>query len=146
MLPNDAIQTTDGKQVYMQYLEEARQLRKEYLRVYRPYMWIGLVFLVLSGASCYAGLFAPTSLGATGVKITSWLYWLGLIAATVIILIGNSNAKKIVKEEVDKVTLTKRGFADFFKLYLNRRYWPDELVTGEKYSQFLSIIGRSETS
>ena len=146
MMPNDAVQNTDVKQIYMQYLEESKRLRKDYMRVYRPYMWIAMVLLVLSGASCYAGLFAPTSLGSAGVKITSWLYWLGLIAAMVIILIGNSNSKKRVNEEVEKITLTKRGFAEFFKLYLNRRYWPDEMVTGEKYSQFLSIIGRSETS
>ena len=146
MEPNQAIESADAQQVYLQYLEEAKRLRKEYLRFYKPYMWIALVLLVLSGASCYAGLFAPSSLGAMGVKITSWLYWLGMITATVIILIGSSNSKKKVYEEVQKVAITKRGFSEFFKLYVNRRYWPDQMVTGEKYSQFLSIIGRNETT
>jgi hypothetical protein len=146
MIPNQAIESTDVGQVYMQYLEEARRLRKEYVRIYKPYMWVTLILLILSGASCSAFLFIPTSLGYTGVKITSWLYWLGLIAATVIVLIGNSNSKKRINEQAEKIAISKRGFSDFFKLYLTRRYWPDQMVTGEKYSHFLSIIGRNETT
>jgi hypothetical protein len=146
MMPNDEIQTSDVKEIYMQYLQEANRLRKEYLRLYKPYMWISFVLLFIGAASCSAGLFVPSSLGTNGVKVTSWLYWLGLITGTVIVLAGNYISRKSLNELVQRVAASKRGFADFFKLYLNRRYWPEEMVTGEKYSQFLSIIGKSESS
>jgi hypothetical protein len=144
MMPNQAIESTDVGQVYVQYLEEAGRLRKEYLRLYKPYMWVSFALLFISVASCSAGLFAQSSLGINGVKITSWMYWLGLITGTVIVLVGNYISRKSLNEQVQKVAASKRGFADFFKLYLTRRYWPDQMVTGEKYSRFLSIIGEKE--
>lgn len=130
------------EKVYMDYLQESQRIFKEQQRKYVvPYMMAGLVLFLVSGASCLAGLFAVIS-----PRAGSWLFWIFLIVAPIVAVVGGNKAKQYSNEEASKVAKTKSGFDGFFKLYYSRRWWPKQMVTGEKYDKFLEIIGRKESA
>jgi hypothetical protein len=126
---------------YMDYLQEATRIFKEQQRIVLPYIVVALVLFLISGASCFAGLFAVIS-----SRAGSWLFWLGLIIAPVVSVVGANKAKKHAGEEASKAARSKPGFEEFFKLFYSRRWWPKQMVTGQKYEQFLTIIGRKESA
>ena len=145
-MSNETSANQETENIYMDYLQESVRVFKIQQRTAIQYMAVALVVFVISGASCYAGLFAPSSLGYTGVRIASWAFWLGLIVATAIVVVGATKAKKQAYEEAAKITQSKPGFDEFFKLHYTRRWWSKQMVTGKKYEQFLSIIGRKESA
>lgn len=128
------------EKVYMDYLQESQRIFKEQQRVYVPYMIVALVLFLVSGASCFAGLSATIS-----PRTGSWLFWIGLIVATIIGVIGANKAKAYANDEASKSATNKSGFDEFFKLYYYRRWWPKQMVTGQKYNKFVEIIGKKES-
>ncbi len=128
------------EKIYMDYLQESKRIFKEYQRAYLPYAVAALVVLLVSGASC---LSASSSLGPSGARTA---FWLGLIIAGVVFVVGANKAKKHASEEASKTAKSKPGFEEFFRLHLLYHRWPKQMVTGKKYEQFLSIIGRKESA
>ena len=54
-------------------------------------------------------------------------------------------AQRSTRKEADKIALSKPGFQEFYKLFCKGDYWPYNMVTGKKYDEFLSILGRKNS-
>jgi hypothetical protein len=117
---------------YMDYLEEANRVFKKHRAAYLPFMIVGLLFICIG----------VTSFLWAGYRAAAWLFWLGLLAGMLTGVVGMVVAAKRAYAEADEVAEEKPGFDEFFKLHYRRRYWPKQIVPGEKYERFLSIIGR----
>jgi hypothetical protein len=114
--------------LYSDYLKEAERVKKERIRVYNQYrlgIFAGLIIMIgaLLGLPPYA-------------------FWVGLIITVGGFFVAYVMADKHAAKEADRSAQSRPGFIEFYKLYFNRRWWPDELATGEKYDKFLSILGR----
>jgi ABC-type transport system involved in cytochrome bd biosynthesis fused ATPase/permease subunit len=126
----------DIEKTYFEYLGEANRLHEEYMRVYRPYSTAAMALLI---AGLLLIFFSPKS-NAAGVGVSSWMYYLCLIASIVISMIGSTKGKKITIASAAEIAASKVGFSEFYLLYLNGRWWPNKMVTGKKYDKFLEII------
>jgi hypothetical protein len=119
----------DLKTIYNDYLNEATRVKKERNRrfsLYRLAMFIGIIMML---ASVLGGV-PPTT------------FWWGVIVAGIAFVVALVMANRYAVKEVAKTAQSKPGFTEFNKLFSKPNYWPNELVTGEKYNQFLSLLGR----
>ena len=117
------------KTIYTDYLVEAERVKKERIRVYNQYrlgMFLGLIIMI---AALLGGL-------------PPYAFWVGSVITVIAFVVAHVMADNHAKKEADKTAQSRPGFAEFYKLYFNRRWWPAEMVTGEKYDTFLSILGR----
>lgn len=122
------------EKTYMEYLRKANEVFKIQQKVYLPYAISGLLLLGIGGSAFF---WAPP-------QNALWMFLTGLVAGIVDTTVGTVTARKKVLAEAGAVetALKLPGFNEFFKLFINRRWWPNQMVTGEKYQQFLSIIGK----
>ena len=129
----------DGEieRIYMDYLQDSLRIFKAQQRIYVPYMLVALVLIFVGVASCYAGWTLVIS-----PRTGAWLYWIGLILGVIVGVFGGLKARRYARAEAEQVARTKAGFDEFFKLYYRHRWWPKQMVSGEKYNRFLEIIGR----
>lgn len=128
---------------YFEYLAEANRVSKAYMRTYRTFMWIGVAGMLIS-----AVLMFTTNFTSAGVTPGSLLILFGLMASYGIILLGSVKAQKKVSEELQKTKPALTGFAEFYKPFARKnkvtRYWPSQMVSGNKLQRFLSIANLHE--
>lgn len=143
---NEYSQVEKNEKIYFDYLEEANKVRKEYWRAYRPFMIPALLAWLLAIAQFFIGMTAPRIINYRGVYTAShsYIFWLGLLIALILGVIGTLHAKKRANEEARRKASLKVGFEEFYKLHFTRRWWPKKMVTGEKYDKFLSIINQNK--
>jgi hypothetical protein len=132
MMSTELVQ--DLETIYDSYCSDAASLQADRLRVSRPYRLGG-------GALAFVLGVIPMIASMLG-KLPPGAFWAGAIVAVLIMgitLVLASNAEKRVIAEAAQ---SRPGFAQFYKLFLRRNYWPYKMVTGEKLDKFLAIIGR----
>ena len=139
---NEYSQVEKNEKIYFDYLEEANKVRKEYWRAYRPFMIPAILAWLLAIAQFFIGMTASRMISYRVVNIAShsYLFWLGLLVALILGVIGTLYATKRANEEARRIAGSKVGFEEFYKLHSTRRWWPKKMVTGEKYDKFVSII------
>ncbi|MBM3181147.1 MAG: hypothetical protein FJZ86_12430 [Chloroflexi bacterium] len=123
------------EKTYMEYLGKANEVFKIQQKVYLPYAVSGLLLFGIGGSAFFWA--SPQN--------ALWMFSAGLVTGIVDTTVGTLTARKKVLAEANAVetSLKLPGFSEFFKLFYHRRWWPNQMVTGEKYQQFLSIIGRN---
>jgi len=123
---------------YFEYLAEARQIIKEYQRIYRTHLLIGYAGIII----CMI-LVLTTDFTSAGFTPTSIAILAGLFVSYGIMFYGNSKGQKYAKDEVQKAQYKLTGFDEFYKLYAKRNrithYWPAQMVAGNKLDRFTTI-------
>jgi len=114
--------------IYDDYLEEVKRVKKEWTRTFNLYRLGGLLGILIMIVTLFG-------------KLPPSAFWAGAFLVLIMIVLGLFLASARAKKEAEKTAQTKPGFAEFYKLF-QRRYWPYQIVAGEKYDKFLSIIGR----
>lgn len=141
----NSIPGTDPKidEIYFDYLNRAKEIttgmRRFLLR--SPYFLISVVLLLFNFWGLCYGLIGTSAYENRNFAAFAAWFWVLAIPLT---LIGSAKAQNWVKDEVFKVSESKKGFSKFFDLHYRKRWWPGKMVTGNKYEQFLSIIGRQQ--
>jgi len=114
--------------IYDEYREEAERI----IHTHLPFPNIYTVGVIIGSILMLGALFLRWGTYTLCGGGFIWIISLGLSFFMV-----NRRAKK----EAGKIAQTKPGFSEFYKLS-QRRYWPYQIVPGEKYERFLTIIGR----
>ena len=131
-MSTEPVQDLDA--IYDSYWSDAASLQADRMRLSRPYRLSGgalaLVFGVFPMIAALLGRMHP---GA---------FWAGAFAALVIMGITLVLANNAGKKGLGPAAQSRPGFAEFYKLFQRRNYWPYKMVTGEKLDKFLTIIGR----
>jgi hypothetical protein len=94
--------------------------------LYRLGMFIGIIPML----AAVLGKLAPSA------------FWWGLLIAVIVFVAALVMANRHTEKEVEKTSQSKPGFSEFYKLYLQKDYWPEKMADGEKSDKFLSILGR----
>lgn len=115
--------------IYNDYLEEVERIKKERNRAFNQYR-LGAFIGPLIMIAAVLGYLPP------------YAFWGGLIISLILLGVAYVMANNHAEKEVNKTAQSRPGFTEFYKLSSNRKYWPYEIVAGEKYDKFLSIIGR----
>lgn len=119
------------EQIYSDYVQAAKDLGKGSLRVVAPYLILGAIFLC-------GGL---SSIFWAGYRTMGNLMFWGVVLSLGIEVVGIIIQGRWLKQEVARITRQKPGFDEFYKMY-RKRGWLMGSLTGSKYEQFLTIIGR----
>jgi hypothetical protein len=117
--------------IYDEYLEEAEQVKIRARTLPFPNIYtLGAIIgsILMLGALFFNGGFYILFGGAFITFISIGLVYISF----------NPRGKM----EADKSAKSRPGFTEFYQLYSKGKYWPYQIVTGEKYDKFLSIIGR----
>jgi hypothetical protein len=126
-LPDESIET-----IYDEYYGEADRLKKERMRLNGRYRLWGLIGILVMGLALL-GKLPPSS------------FWVGALLTIIIVIVASAFANSRAQKEVEQAAQSRSGFVEFCKLYSNGKYWPYQMIAGEKYDKFLSIIGRKSS-
>ena len=133
----DESQLEHHQKLYASYKSESRRIFDIYKKKsLSTGLYAGLALLVSMG-SCLAFVFLDA--GYSTIRCFSWLFWIMLIVSMIVSISGMMRSNKEIKQELASCEQSKPGFSAFFDLY-RKKYWPDDLVPGEKMDRFRSII------
>lgn len=122
------------RQVYFDYLSEARRIKKKFSRKMWPW-YLSLIPVLWAIILNFVDPFYDIGLVFFSIFIFS-------IPAIILIPVGKSINKKknrAAANEVEKIGSRRKGFAEFYELYTYKHYWTATMVEGEKRERFLKI-------
>jgi hypothetical protein len=115
--------------IYDDYQEEAKRVNQDRMRAFNKYRWGGLIGCLFMILALFGILPRPA-------------FWGGAFIIVIAIGLGIFAVRTRGKKEAEKSAKSRPGFTEFYKRYSDGRYWPYQIVPGEKYEKFLTIIGR----
>ena len=121
--------------IYDDYLEEAQQVKTKAntLPWFNPYRAAAVIGAILMLGGFFLGWGAYFLCGG-----------MFMIVVSVALVFITANPRAIKEAEI--IAQSKPGFSEFYRLYSKGKYWPYQIIPGEKYDQFLSIIGKKGQS
>jgi F0F1-type ATP synthase membrane subunit c/vacuolar-type H+-ATPase subunit K len=130
--------------VYLDYLQTARDVRRGSLRVFYPYLAVGIIIAVaciaLSFATWQEQLVVFTK-ELQPVPFTWVLIWGGIVSCLGCIVLGAVQGDRWGSAQAREIAKDRSGFPEFYKAFL-RRYWPKEgMISGTAFAKFLLFLG-----
>lgn len=115
---------------YREYQNEAELVKKGRLRVFNQYRLVMILGLLIAVAPLLGIL-------------PSYAFWAGMLLVVIGFGLAYGMSNKYAEKESDKISATRQGFTEFYKLYF-RGFWPKEMPVGKELEKFVSILGRKE--
>jgi hypothetical protein len=136
--------TREIEPVYQDYLQTAKDVRKGSVRVFYPFLIIGIFI----AAICIAVSFLTWEetlvvdvIKPQPVPLTWVLIWAGIVIGFGIIVLGAIKGDQWGFAQARDIAQDRTGFPEFYKAFL-KRYWPKEgMITGPVLAKFLSFLG-----
>ncbi|MBN2085162.1 MAG: hypothetical protein JW748_08030 [Anaerolineales bacterium] len=135
----------DIELLYQDYLQTAKDVRRSALRVFYPYLALGIaVAAVCIAISFFTWQQKLADIGFTKVPgpLTWVLIWGGLFVCLGIIVLGAIKGDQWGLVQAREIAKDRTGFPEFYKAFI-KRFWPKEgMITGPVLGKFLVFVGR----
>ena len=118
------------RNLYFEYLKEVKRLKKTLHNKMIPW-WLSLIPTVFA---LVMNVVEPGGLEVFAISTFTFS-----IPAMILLPIGKKFVMNKVRKEAEILNSTRIGFSEFFELALQKNYWPDTMVEGEKHERFISI-------
>jgi hypothetical protein len=130
--------------VYQDYLQTAKEVRRGSLRVFLPYLVIGIVIAItciISSFFTWGEKLGIDRLERAPTPFTWVLIWGGILICLGLIVLGAFTGDQWGHVQAREIAKDRVGFPEFYRAFL-KRFWPKEgMVTGSAYEKFLKFIG-----
>jgi len=135
----------DIEPLYQDYLQTAKDVRQSALRVFYPYLGVGIAVAVLCIAvSFFTWQQKLADIGFTRVPSPlSWvLVWGGIVVCLGLIVLGAVKGDQWGLVQAREIAKDRTGFPEFYRAYV-KRFWPKEgMPAGPALDKFLIFLGR----
>lgn len=137
--------TKEIEPIYQDYLQITKDVRKGALRIFYPYLALGIVIavvcIVISFFTWQEQLDVFT-LKVQPVPLTWVLIWGGIVVGLGVIVLGAFKGDGWGLAQAREIAKGRIGFPDFYKAFL-KRFWPKEgTPTGPALDKLLTILGK----
>jgi uncharacterized Zn finger protein (UPF0148 family) len=131
--------------LYQDYLQTAKDVRQSSLRVFYPYLALGIAVAVVGIViSFFTWQQKVADVGFTGVPSPlSWvLIWGGIVVCLGLIVLGAIKGDQWGLIQAREIAKDRIGFPEFYKAFV-KRFWPKEgMITGPVLNKFLVFLGK----
>jgi hypothetical protein len=131
--------------LYWDYLETAKDVRQSSLRVFYPYLALGIAVAVVGVAISFLTWQQKVAdVGFTRVPspMTWVLVWGGIAIGLGLIVLGALKGDQWGLAQAREIAKDRTGFPEFYKAFV-KRFWPKEgMITGPALNKFLTFLGK----
>jgi uncharacterized Zn finger protein (UPF0148 family) len=130
--------------LYRDYLQTAKDVRQSALRVFYPYLALGIVLavvcIILSFFTWQSELSVDLTLKPQPVPLTWVLIWGGIVVCLGLIVLGAFKGDQWGLVQARELAKDRTGFPEFYKAFI-KRFWPkEEMITGPALKKFLVFL------
>jgi uncharacterized Zn finger protein (UPF0148 family) len=135
----------DLEPLYQDYLQTAKDVRQNALRVFYPYLAAGIAVAVVAIAVSFftwQEQLVEFTKKPLPVPLTWVLIWGGVIIGLGLIVLGAIKGDQWGLVQAREIAKDRIGFPEFYRAYV-KRFWPKEgMITGPVLDKFLIFLGR----
>jgi hypothetical protein len=131
--------------LYQDYLQTAKDVRQNALRVFYPYLALGIAVAVVGIAVSFFTW--QQKVADVGFKFVpgplSWvLIWGGIAVCLGLIVLGAIKGDQWGLVQAREIAKDRTGFPEFYRAFV-KRFWPKEgMITGPALEKFLTFLGK----